>query len=109
MFQTCHGNEQYAVCDTKIEGIAAHNLFRVGRFVCPPQYIFMAKIERSSIAEVDFIILETMYLVTLFLSVLFVNGNWSLTRPELYCLQLQNKTPLAQDGYKLLYFLYREK
>jgi hypothetical protein len=78
--------------------------------VCvPPQYIFMVKVERSSIAEVDFIILETMNLVTLFLSVLFANGNWSLTRPELYCLQLQNKMPRAQDGYKLLYFLYREK
>ncbi len=75
----------------------------------PPQYIFMVKIERSSIAEVDFIILETMNLVTLFLSVLLFNGNWSLTRPELYCLQLQYKMPLAQDGYKLLYFLHREK
>jgi hypothetical protein len=75
----------------------------------PPQYIFMVKIERSSIAEVDFIILETMNLVTLFLSVLFLNGNWALTRPELYCLQLQNKMPLAQDVYKLLYCLYREK
>jgi hypothetical protein len=75
----------------------------------PPQYIFMVKIERSSIAEVDFIILETMNLVTLFLSVLFANGNWSLTRPDVYCLQLWNKMPLAQDGYKLLYFLYREK